>query len=115
MKNKGENVAIRTVCVSGDGFGCGLLMQVKDGTITKVEPADFPNPDDRGACARGLAIAELVHHQDREKAGGNVYPGMRPWIALRVSSRRLPRDMVQLQSYGEHQDGRACRWEATPD
>jgi molybdopterin-containing oxidoreductase family molybdopterin binding subunit len=65
MGNKGENVATRTVCVSGDGFGCGLLVQVRDGAITKVDPADFPNSGDRGACARGLAIPELVYHQDR--------------------------------------------------
>jgi len=65
MNTKGENVAVRTMCVSSDGYGCGLLVHVTNGVITKIDPADYPNPGDRGACANGLATAELVYHQDR--------------------------------------------------
>jgi len=65
LDKKGENVAIRTACKSGDGYQCGLLLQVADGAITRVDPADFPNPGDRGACAKGLATRELVYHPDR--------------------------------------------------
>jgi len=65
MKKKGKSVTIRTVCVSRDDERCGLLLHVTDGAITKVDPADFPDPRDRGACARGLATIELVYHKDR--------------------------------------------------
>jgi len=65
MSNKNETVKVRTVCKSGDGQRCGLLLHVTDGVIAKVDPADFPDPRDRGICARGLATRELVYHNDR--------------------------------------------------
>jgi len=65
MDKKGENATIRTTCKSGDGHGCGLLLHVTDGVITKVDPADFPDTRGRGACVRGLATPELVYHKDR--------------------------------------------------
>ncbi len=65
MDKKGENATIRTTCISRDDQRCGLLVHVTDGVITKVDPADFHDPRDRGVCARGLATAELVYHQDR--------------------------------------------------
>jgi len=65
MEKKSQSAAIRTVCPLSDYFGCGLLATVTDGVIAKVEPADFPNRADRGACARGLATPELVYHPER--------------------------------------------------
>jgi len=60
--------AIRTVChTMSCGVGCGLLAHVKDGVLTKVEPADMPNPKHRHICARGLASMKLVYHPDRLK------------------------------------------------
>ena len=35
---------VRTVCHTGCGMACGLLAHVKDGVLTKIEPAEFPNP-----------------------------------------------------------------------
>jgi len=65
MDKKGEDVTIRTTCISRDDQRCGLLLHVTDGVITKVDPADFPDPRDRGVCPRGLATPDLVYHKDR--------------------------------------------------
>ena len=45
--------------------GCGVLVHVKDGAITKIEGnPDFPT--NRGAiCSKGLAFSQLVYHPDR--------------------------------------------------
>jgi anaerobic selenocysteine-containing dehydrogenase len=47
--------------------GCGVLVHVKDGVITKVEGnPDFPT--NYGAiCSKGLAVPQLVYHPDRVK------------------------------------------------
>lgn len=65
MDKKTQNRTVRTVCTMHDGFACGLLAHVVNGIITKVEPGDFPHRVDRGACAIGLATAQLVYHPDR--------------------------------------------------
>jgi len=56
---------VRTVCNVGCGMSCGLLAHVRDGVLTKVEPADFPDPKYRHLCARALASVKLVYHPDR--------------------------------------------------
>jgi anaerobic selenocysteine-containing dehydrogenase len=45
--------------------GCGVLVRVKDGVITKIEgDPDFPT--NHGAmCSKGLAFQQLVYHPDR--------------------------------------------------
>jgi len=48
-----------------DYLKCGLSVEVNDGVITEVRPADFPDQADKGACVIGLATAELVTHPDR--------------------------------------------------
>jgi len=58
---------VRTVCHTGCGMACGLLAHVKDGVLTKIEPAEFPDPRYRHICARGLATMKLVYHPDRLK------------------------------------------------
>ena len=65
MSNKGGKVTIRTVCGMPDYLRCGLSVEVTDGVITKVRPADFPDPVDKGACAKGLAASQWVYHPDR--------------------------------------------------
>ena len=50
-KDKGEKL-IRTVCPHQNGLLCGLLAHVKDGVLTKLEPADFPDPGYRNACTK---------------------------------------------------------------
>lgn len=60
-----EKKILRTACSLGDGVVCGLAVEVSNGVITKVSPADMPNPADRGACSKGLAAMELVYHKDR--------------------------------------------------
>jgi len=66
-KSHGSEV-IRTVCAHVDGGTCGLLMHVVNGVITRVDPADFPDRAHRGACAKGLATSQWVHHPDRLRA-----------------------------------------------
>jgi len=46
---------------------CGLRAHVKDGILTKVEPADFPEQKYRHICARGLSTIRMVYHPDRLK------------------------------------------------
>ncbi len=63
-----EQKQVRTVChTMSCGVCCGLLAHVKDGVLTKVEPADMPDPKYRHICARGLASMKLVYHPDRLK------------------------------------------------
>jgi anaerobic selenocysteine-containing dehydrogenase len=62
-----SKTTIRTVCGLPDYMRCGLSVDVEDGVITKIRPADFPDPADRGACLKGLAMREMVYHPDRLK------------------------------------------------
>ena len=62
----GHEQVIRTVC-DGCPNCCGLLTHVKNGVLTKVEPAEFPNPMYRHICLRGLCTPKLVYHPDRLK------------------------------------------------
>jgi anaerobic selenocysteine-containing dehydrogenase len=52
-----------TICFSG----CGILVHLRDGEITKIE-GDPDAPLNKGAlCAKGLASLEYLHHPDRLK------------------------------------------------
>ncbi|MFO8009270.1 MAG: molybdopterin-dependent oxidoreductase [Dehalococcoidia bacterium] len=63
---QGEEL-VRTVCHSACGMVCGLLAHVKDGVLTKVEPAPMPEPRHQHICARGLSTIQMVYHPDRLK------------------------------------------------
>ncbi len=65
MGNGINKVTIRTVCGITDYLKCGLSVEVTDGVITKVRPADFPDPIDKGACEKGLKAYQMVYHPDR--------------------------------------------------
>ena len=65
MENNAGTRFIRTTCVSTDFYCCGLEMEVIDGVISNVRPADFPDTRDKGACLRGMATRELVYHKNR--------------------------------------------------
>lgn len=59
---------IRTVCPAHCGIdACGILAHVKGDRVIKVEPADFPEPNDRRICLRGLSSLEITYHPDRLK------------------------------------------------
>jgi len=67
VKDRDEKV-IRTVCPHQNGILCGLLVHVRDGVITKIEPADdYPDPGYRNACTRAYGMPKVVHHPDRLK------------------------------------------------
>jgi len=55
---------VRSNCRGCHG-GCGVLVHVRDGVITRIEgDPDFPS--NRGSmCSKGLAFAQLVYHPDR--------------------------------------------------
>ena len=56
---------VKTHCARMDHGGCGLLVHVQDGRITKVEP-DPDSPLNRGTiCAKGIAQLERRYHPDR--------------------------------------------------
>lgn len=56
---------VKTNCARMDHGGCGLLVHVENGRITKVEP-DPDSPLNRGTvCAKGMAQVERMYHPDR--------------------------------------------------
>ncbi len=56
---------IKTFCARMDHGGCGLLLHVERGRITKME-GDPDSPLNRGTiCAKGVAQIERLHHPDR--------------------------------------------------
>jgi len=55
---------IRTVCRSCHG-GCGVIAQVKNGKVVKIE-GDPDSPISYGTlCSKGLAITQIAYHPDR--------------------------------------------------
>ena len=50
----GRTEVVKTVCRIDDGSNCRIQAIVKDGVVTRVEPIDFPHPDMRHICLRGL-------------------------------------------------------------
>jgi anaerobic selenocysteine-containing dehydrogenase len=55
---------IKTVCRNCHG-ACGVVAQVKDGKVVKVE-GDPDSPISRGTmCTKGLAVTQLAYHPDR--------------------------------------------------
>jgi anaerobic selenocysteine-containing dehydrogenase len=66
LKDQGEKVT-RTVCMMPCGEMCGVLAHVKNGVLTKVEPADFPEPKYFYVCRKGLSTPKIVYHPDRLK------------------------------------------------
>lgn len=44
---------------------CGLAVQVSNGTITRITPADFPDPNAKGACEKGLLAHRWANQRDR--------------------------------------------------
>jgi anaerobic selenocysteine-containing dehydrogenase len=58
---------VKTYCARMDHGGCGILVHVEDGKITKIE-GDPKSPLNMGTiCAKGLAQAERLNHPDRLK------------------------------------------------
>ncbi len=56
---------VKTYCARMDHGGCGILVHVENGKITKIE-GDPDSPLNRGTiCAKGLAQVERLNHPDR--------------------------------------------------
>ena len=61
-----EKVFYNTCPAAGCHQFCALKVWVRDGKISKVESADYPEePDARCICLRGLSSIRLVYHPDR--------------------------------------------------
>ena len=59
-----EERIVKTVCATCY-CGCGVLVHVKDGRVTKLEP-DPEHPHNKGQlCVRGHSGIELLYHPDR--------------------------------------------------
>ncbi len=67
VKDQEEVKVTRTVCMLPCGEQCGIMAHVKNGVVTKVEPADFPEPGHRYVCRKGLCTPKIVYHPDRLK------------------------------------------------
>ena len=64
MSERGEEQIIKSNCRGCHG-GCGVLVHVKYGRITKIEgDPDFPT-NHGTMCSRGLAFQQLLYHPDR--------------------------------------------------
>jgi len=64
VSEPGEEQIIRSNCRGCHG-GCGVLVHVRDGRITKIE-GDPDAPTNHGVmCSKGLAFQQLVYHPDR--------------------------------------------------
>ena len=62
-KSNAEQI-IKSNCRGCHG-GCGVLVHIKDGHITRIEgDPDFP-ANHGTMCSRGLAFKQLVYHPDR--------------------------------------------------
>jgi anaerobic selenocysteine-containing dehydrogenase len=60
-------MVVKTYCARMDHGGCGILVHVEGGRITKIE-GDPDSPLNRGTiCAKGLAQIERLNHPDRLK------------------------------------------------
>lgn len=63
---KSKEQVVRSNCRGCHG-GCGVLVHVRDGVITKLEgDPDFPT-NHGTMCSKGLAFKQLVYHPDRLK------------------------------------------------
>ncbi len=94
-KNDGE-ITYRTTCHAPDHLRCGLLVDVRNGIISKVRPTGHDDPTGKIACRKGLATAELVYHPDRLK-----YP-------LKRTGKRGERQWERI-SWGEALDNIAIK------
>ena len=57
---------IRTACPAHCGSNaCGIIAHVKDGKVTKLEPAPFPDNYYRRICQKGLSSLQILYHPDR--------------------------------------------------
>ncbi len=66
MSKPVEEQVIKSYCRTCHG-GCGVLIHVTDGRITKIE-GDPEFPTNRGSmCSKGLATVQMVYHPDRLK------------------------------------------------
>jgi len=78
-----KNGTVRTVC-QGCHCECGVLVNVRDGRITKIE-GDPKHPMNRGfTCIKGNVYHEIVYHPDRLK-----YPLKRLGIKRRGKWQRI--------------------------
>jgi molybdopterin-containing oxidoreductase family molybdopterin binding subunit len=56
----------RTACNHDCGFHyCGLKVTVRDGQLTKIEPADFPDRRYRSICQKGISYVQIAGHPQR--------------------------------------------------
>ena len=68
MSNREGITKIRTACPAHCGIDCcGITAHVKNGKIIKLEPAEFPNEQDKRICLRGLSSLDITYHPDRLK------------------------------------------------
>ena len=63
-----EDKVVRTVCAPNCTGSCGINTYVKDDTIIKVEPGEFPDPSYNRICLKGISAAmQRVYSPDRIK------------------------------------------------
>lgn len=63
-----EDKVVRTICAPNCTGSCGINTYVKDDTIIKVEPGDFPDPAYNRICVKGISSAmQRVYSPDRIK------------------------------------------------
>ncbi|NVM34594.1 MAG: molybdopterin-dependent oxidoreductase [Candidatus Lokiarchaeota archaeon] len=68
MTDSDDIQIIRTACPAHCGIDCcGILAHVKGDRVIKLEPAEFPIPNDKRICLRGLSSLDITYHPERLK------------------------------------------------
>lgn len=58
-------IVVRTACPAHcPGNACGILAHVRDGQVTKLEPAPFPDSHYTRICQKGLTTLQILYHSD---------------------------------------------------
>jgi len=57
---------VHTACPAHcSGNACGILAHVRDGQVSKLEPATFPDNRYTRICQKGLTTLQILYHPDR--------------------------------------------------
>jgi len=68
MNDSDDIRIIRTACPAHCGIDCcGILAHIKGDRVIKLEPAEFPIPNDKRICLRGLSSLDITYHPERLK------------------------------------------------
>jgi len=100
-----DETVVRTACPAHCGSNAGgILAHVRDGRVTKLEPAPFADPYYNRICQKGLSSLQILYHPDRlqhplrragERGEGNA-------IELDGMLAAIGEEVVEREFQGSH-------------